>query len=63
MAHVPLPPGPRQPLQEQLWEQYHIEVPIVEWNGGRYVRVSCHLYNEAGQIDELVRGLRALLPH
>jgi isopenicillin-N epimerase len=61
MAHVPLPPGPRQPLQEQLWQQFHIEVPIVEWNGGRYVRVSCHLYNEAAQIDELVRGLRALL--
>lgn len=61
MAHVPLPPGPRQPLQEQLWQQFHIEVPIVEWNGGRYVRVSCHLYNESAQIDELVRGLRALL--
>jgi selenocysteine lyase/cysteine desulfurase len=25
------------------------------------VRVSCHLYNEAAQIDELVRGLKALL--
>ncbi len=61
MAHVPLPPGPRQPLQEQIWQQFHIEVPIVEWNGGRYVRVSCHLYNDPAQIDELVRGLRTLL--
>jgi isopenicillin-N epimerase len=61
MAHVPLPPGSRQPLQDQLWQQFHIEVPIVEWNGGRYIRVSCHLYNDAGQIDELVRGLRHLL--
>jgi isopenicillin-N epimerase len=61
MAHVPLPPGSRQPLQDQLWQQFHIEVPIVEWNGGRYVRVSCHLYNDAAQIDELFRALRALL--
>jgi isopenicillin-N epimerase len=61
MAHVPLPLGPRQPLQEELWKQFRIEVPIVEWNGGRYIRVSCHLYNEASQIDELVRGLRVLL--
>lgn len=61
MAHVPLPPGSRQPLQEKLWEQFHIEVPIVEWNNGRYVRVSCHLYNESAQIDELVRGLKTLL--
>lgn len=61
MAHVPLPPGSRQPLQDQLWQQFRIEVPIVEWNGGRYIRVSCHLYNDAAQIDELVRGLRSLL--
>lgn len=61
MAHVPLPPGPRQPLQDELWRQFHIEVPIVEWNGGRYVRVSCHLYNDESQVDELVRGLKTLL--
>jgi isopenicillin-N epimerase len=61
MAHIPLPPGPRQPLQDQLWQQFHIEVPVVEWNGGRYIRVSCHLYNDQSQVDELVRGLRTLL--
>lgn len=61
MAHVPLPPGSRQPLQDELWKQFRIEVPIVEWNGGRYIRVSCHLYNDQGQIDALVRGLRSLL--
>jgi isopenicillin-N epimerase len=61
MAHVPLPTGPRQPLQEQLWQKFHIEVPIVEWNGGRYIRVSCHLYNDAAQVDELIRGLKTLL--
>lgn len=61
MAHIPLPPGSRMPLQGKLWEQFHIEVPIVEWNGGRYIRASCHLYNDAGQIDELGRGLKTLL--
>jgi isopenicillin-N epimerase len=61
MAHVPLPPGSRQPLQDQLWQQFHIEVPIVEWNGERYVRVSCHLYNDESQVNELVRGLKTLL--
>ncbi|QDU29490.1 Isopenicillin N epimerase [Anatilimnocola aggregata] len=61
MAHVPLTPGSRQPLQDQLWLQYRIEVPIVEWSGSRYVRVSCHLYNDRDQVDELVRGLKALI--
>ena len=45
MAHVPLPPGDRAKLQDALWRQYGIEVPIVDWDGRRYIRVSCHLYN------------------
>ena len=58
MAHVPLPPGEAKPLQDALWRQHGIEVPIVEWSGGRYVRVSCHLYNTRAEIDKLVAALR-----
>lgn len=61
MAHVPLPPGDRAALQDALWRQHGIEVPIVDWNGRRYVRVSCHLYNTPEQIDQLVAALRRLL--
>jgi isopenicillin-N epimerase len=61
MAHVPLPPGDRARLQEALWQQHHIEVPIVDWNGRRYIRVSCHLYNTLEQIDRLTAALRTLL--
>jgi isopenicillin-N epimerase len=62
MAHVPISPGPRLPLQDQLWHQFGIEVPIVEWNGGRYIRVSCHLYNSPEDVDRLLAALRELLP-
>lgn len=61
MAHVPLPPGDRAKLQEALWHQHHIEVPVVDWNGRRYIRVSCHFYNSPEQIDGLVVALRELL--
>lgn len=61
MAHVPLPLGDRAKLQEALWQQHHIEVPIVDWNGRRYIRVSCHFYNTPEQIDGLVVALRELL--
>ena len=61
MAHVPLPPGDRAKLQDALWEQHGIEVPIVDWNGRRYIRVSCHLYNSPEQIDRLVAAARKLL--
>lgn len=62
MAHVPISPGSRQPLQDQLWKQFGIEVPIVEWNGARYIRVSCHLYNDQSQVDQLLVALKQLLP-
>lgn len=61
MAHLPLPPGTRQPLQDELWRRARIEVPIVEWNGGRWIRVSTHLYNTREQVDLLCRELRMLL--
>lgn len=58
MAHVPLPPGDARSLMRTLWEEDHIEVPIVAWQGERYVRVSCHLYNTCDEIDLLVESLR-----
>ena len=49
------------PLQHTIWRQLGIEVPIVDFRGGRYIRVSCHLYNDTEQIDRLVAGLGELL--
>jgi isopenicillin-N epimerase len=76
MAHVPLPP-PRKapvatgraddgcpvsnPLQHTIWRELGTEVPIIEFRGVRYIRVSCHLYNSTEQIDRLVTGLGKLL--
>ena len=61
MAHVPLPPGDKYELQNRLWRQFGIEVPIVEFRGRRYIRVSCHLYNTPEQIDALAGALAELL--
>ena len=48
-------------LQNALWERYGIEVPIIEFAGGRFVRVSCHLYTKESDIDQLVTALRELV--
>jgi len=61
MAQHPLPGGDARQLQNSLWEQYSIEVPIVEWNDRRFVRVSCHLYNDRQQVDRLIVALKELL--
>jgi isopenicillin-N epimerase len=63
------PAGPRasglcpvgHPLQAQLWQTLRIEVPVIEFRGQRYLRISCHLYNDHAQIDHLVEGVRRLI--
>src|SRR5262249_28049090 len=49
------------PLQHTIWRRLGIEVPVVEFRGQRYIRVSCHLYNDTAQIERLASGLRELL--
>ena len=49
------------PLQHTIWRQLGIEVPIVDFRGRRYIRVSSHLYNDTEQIDRLVAGFGELL--
>jgi isopenicillin-N epimerase len=61
MAAMPLPPGEAQPLQDSLWQRFGIEVPIVNWNNRRLVRVSCHAYTTPREIERLVDALRVIL--
>lgn len=68
MGHVPLSPtttnetcAVSNPLQHTIWHKLGIEVPIVDFRGRRYIRVSCHLYNDSSHIDRLVAGLKHLL--
>ncbi|GAB4138332.1 MAG: aminotransferase class V-fold PLP-dependent enzyme [Planctomycetaceae bacterium] len=69
MAAVPLPPlneqppkpGRLEPLQMALWERYRIEIPVVHWQGHRFLRVSCHLYNSSRDLDVLMQALSQLL--
>lgn len=61
MAHVPLPAGDARQLQMALWGQFGIEVPIIDFAGRRWIRVSCHLYNKPANIDRLAEALHVLL--
>jgi isopenicillin-N epimerase len=67
MAHVPLEVtesndacAVSNPLQNVIRERFGIEVPVVDFQGRRYVRVSCHLYNDTSHIDRLVAALEEL---
>ncbi|VDI67180.1 Hypothetical predicted protein [Mytilus galloprovincialis] len=40
-------------LQNQLYHQFNIEVPIKCVDGVLYVRISCHIYNDLSDYDKL----------
>ncbi|MDP7204649.1 MAG: hypothetical protein QGH11_03715, partial [Pirellulaceae bacterium] len=61
MAHVELPLQDGSQLQQALWDQHRIEVPVVHWQDRWFIRVSCYLYNEEAEVDKLVDALVGLL--
>jgi isopenicillin-N epimerase len=62
MAAFPLPACDAAALQRRLYEEYRVEVPIIEWNGRQLVRVSVQGYNTREDVEALVRALSTLLP-
>lgn len=68
MATVRLPP-PLQPraggptaeaVQATLLERARIEAPILDFNETRFVRVSCHAYNQADEYEQLADAIVGL---
>ena len=48
-------------LKEQLYQDYRIEVPLTQWNGQNYIRVSIQAYNMGGDVNRLLEALEVLL--
>jgi isopenicillin-N epimerase len=48
-------------LRQRLWQEYQIEVPIVERPEGLLVRVSTHFFNTEEEVDRLSLALGRLL--
>jgi isopenicillin-N epimerase len=72
MASVPLPDGPAEhsltahqtdPLQDALFDEHGIEVPVISWPAPpkRLIRISAQLYNKRGQYERLTTALGNLL--
>jgi isopenicillin-N epimerase len=48
-------------LKERLYKDYKIEIPLIEWKGRKWIRVSVQGYNTKRDIDALLRSLHMLL--
>lgn len=44
-------------VQGELLEREKIELPILDFGGVRYLRVSCHVYNEAEEYERLAEAV------
>jgi isopenicillin-N epimerase len=62
MFIVPLPPCDPQLVGRRLWEEFGVEVPVLEWQERPYIRVSIQAYNHPRDVDRLLTALRQVLP-
>jgi isopenicillin-N epimerase len=62
MATIPLPPCDAGEVKRRLYDEYRVEVPIIEWGEKQFVRVSVQGYNTREDLEALVAALAALLP-
>ena len=44
-------------LKEYLYDEHRIEVPLMEWNGRKLIRISVQGYNTKNDIDALIKAL------
>jgi isopenicillin-N epimerase len=63
MRAIPIPrtdiPGSEQ--QRRLWDHYQIEIPVVDWQDQRFVRISIQAYNTPADVDRLIAALTTLI--
>lgn len=63
MAVASLPPISDLPaLKAQLYEQFQVEVPLVQWQEQQFIRISIQGYNTPADCDTLLQALETLLP-
>ncbi len=59
---APLPAGTDLvALKARLYDEFQVEVPLTEWSGRKFVRISVQGYNTQADLDRLQEGLKALL--
>jgi isopenicillin-N epimerase len=63
MGVAPLPADTDlEALKARLYADYNVEVPLTEWNGQKFVRISVQAYNSQEDLEILYEGLKTLLP-
>jgi isopenicillin-N epimerase len=62
MGIAPLPSSDLAILKSRLYDEYKIEVPLIQWQARQFVRISVQGYNTSDDLERLVKALTILLP-
>ncbi len=58
MVTLPIPSAyPALKLKSLLMDDYRIEIPVIEWSGRMFLRLSIQAYNTPEEIDRLITAL------
>lgn len=61
MVTIPVPTTiPALDLKNRLYDSYHIEIPVIEWENRLFIRLSVQGYNDAEEIYEFNRVIREI---
>jgi isopenicillin-N epimerase len=61
MGIAPLPPCDPVVLKSRLYEEYKIEIPVIQWQDRQFIRISIQAYNEEKDVEALLLALTRLL--
>jgi isopenicillin-N epimerase len=62
MGIAPLPKTDLAVLKRRLYDEYNIEVPLVQWQDKQFIRISIQGYNTPQDVDLLLKALKTLFP-
>ncbi len=62
MAFCPLPADSDvNEIKRRLYDEHRIEIPQIDWNGWKGIRVSFQGYNTSNDLEHLLTGLQSVL--
>ena len=62
MGIAPLPHSDLAVLKGRLYDEYRIEVPLIQWQDRQFIRISIQAYNSQEDVVALIGALKILLP-
>jgi isopenicillin-N epimerase len=48
-------------MKKRLYDEYRIEIPLIDWRGNKLIRLSVQGYNSKRDVDKLLHALTSLL--